>query len=240
MKGMTGLLIRILKFVLAIFVLPSAIAVAFWLGLVPARLLPFAPIDLARTDQWFVDVRLAALKASPQLCRDVLQPPLIIAEPAEDVPFRDGCGSINAVSVREMAGARLVADRISCPMAGALTMWLEHVVQPAALESFGAKVANVRHMGTYACRNIMGMKRLSSFRSQHASANAIDVSAFELTNGRSISVLKFWQTPGAESSFLHRIHEGACGYFRVALGPDFNDAHRDHFHLDRGAFKSCK
>lgn len=222
------------------FLLPSAVAVAFWLGLVPARLLPFAPIDLARTDQWFIDVRLAALKASPQLCRDVLKAPLIIAEPVGDVPFQDGCGSINSVSIRQIAGARLVADKLSCPMAGALTMWLEHVVQPAALEIFGAKVSSVHHMGTYACRNIMGSKRLSSFRSQHASANAIDVSAFELANGRSVSVLKFWRTPGAESSFLHRIHDGACGYFRVALGPDFNEAHRDHFHLDRGAFKSCK
>ena len=232
--------IRLFKLLLAVFFLPSAVALAFWLGLVPARLLPFAPIDLARTDQWFVDLRLAALKASPQLCRDVLKPPLIIAEPAGDVPFQDGCGSINSVSVHQIAGARLVADKLSCPMAGALTMWLEHVVQPAALDILGARVSSVHHMGTYACRNIMGSKRLSSFRSQHASANAIDVSAFELANGRSVSVLKFWRTPGAESSFLHRIHDGACGYFRVALGPDFNEAHRDHFHLDRGAFKSCK
>lgn len=36
----------------------------------------------------------------------------------------------------------------------------------------------------------------------------------------------------AESRFLHRLHSGACQIFGTVLGPEANDAHRDHFHLD--------
>lgn len=32
--------------------------------------------------------------------------------------------------------------------------------------------------------------------------------------------------------FLKRVHERACGLFGTVLGPDANEAHRDHFHFD--------
>ena len=38
--------------------------------------------------------------------------------------------------------------------------------------------------------------------------------------------------PPPEEQFLHRLHRGACGLFGTVLGPEANDAHRDHFHLD--------
>ena len=47
--------------------------------------------------------------------------------------------------------------------------------------------------------------------------------------------------PTPEREFLRRVHKDACGLFGTVLGPEANDAHRDHFHLDlaarrRGAF----
>ena len=36
----------------------------------------------------------------------------------------------------------------------------------------------------------------------------------------------------AESAFLKRLHSGACTVFGTVLGPEANEAHRDHFHLD--------
>jgi hypothetical protein len=44
-------------------------------------------------------------------------------------------------------------------------------------------------------------------------------------------------TKEALSAFLHQAHNGACGIFGTVLGPDTNDAHRDHFHLDMKARK---
>jgi hypothetical protein len=35
-----------------------------------------------------------------------------------------------------------------------------------------------------------------------------------------------------EATFLKRLHHGACGVFGTVLGPEANEAHRDHFHLD--------
>jgi hypothetical protein len=44
-----------------------------------------------------------------------------------------------------------------------------------------------------------------------------------------------------ETEFLRAVHKAACGDFRTVLGPEANNAHRDHFHLDlaprrRGAY----
>ena len=35
-----------------------------------------------------------------------------------------------------------------------------------------------------------------------------------------------------EAVFLKRLHTGSCGLFATVLGPEANEAHRDHFHLD--------
>jgi hypothetical protein len=38
--------------------------------------------------------------------------------------------------------------------------------------------------------------------------------------------------PSPELRFLKRIHQQACSQFTTVLGPDANQAHRNHFHLD--------
>jgi len=38
--------------------------------------------------------------------------------------------------------------------------------------------------------------------------------------------------PAPERQFLSRVHDGACGIFMTVLGPEANEAHRNHFHLD--------
>jgi hypothetical protein len=38
--------------------------------------------------------------------------------------------------------------------------------------------------------------------------------------------------PTTEGLFLRAIHDGACREFGTVLGPEANDPHRNHFHLD--------
>ena len=57
----------ILRALLAALLL-AAIFAAFWLGLVPQRFSPLAPISLDEPPSWFVDFRLAALRRDPELC----------------------------------------------------------------------------------------------------------------------------------------------------------------------------
>ncbi|MBO0765839.1 MAG: extensin family protein, partial [Hyphomicrobiaceae bacterium] len=104
---------------------------------------------------------------------------------------------------------------------------------------FGQRVTSVRSYGSYACRNIIGDPLWRYRRSEHAIANAADIAGFTLADGREISIRQHWKSEGAEGRFLHEAHARACSYFRAALGPDFNDAHHDHFHLDRGLFSRC-
>jgi hypothetical protein len=38
-----------------------------------------------------------------------------------------------------------------------------------------------------------------------------------------------------EAAFLRRVHRGACRVLRTVLGPEANESHRDHLHLDMKA-----
>ena len=49
-----------------------------------------------------------------------------------------------------------------------------------------------------------------------------------------------WAGESADGRFLRRVRAGACASFNAVLGPDYNAAHRDHFHLDMGLWKVCR
>ena len=228
-----------LRTLLGLLVLIATFA-AFWFGLVPQRYSPLAPISLAERPSWFVDFRLAALRRDPELCRTVLRAPHVAATPIPDNPIRNGCGWVNAVRLSAAGGAELGAEQLTCEVAAALALWVEYEVQPLAVAEFGSRVAALQDMGTYSCRNIVGNERWAQMRSQHALANAVDIGGFRLEDGRKISVAKDWKGKGPEARFLRAAHERACRYFRVAIGPDFNPAHWNHLHYDRGIFKTCE
>lgn len=229
----------ILRALLAALLL-AAIFAAFWLGLVPQRFSPFAPISLDEAPSWFVDFRLAALRRDPELCRAVLREPHIKATPIPDSGIKDGCGWVNAVRLNGVGGAEIRVEQLTCETAAALALWVEHEVQPLALSTFGARVTGLEDMGAYSCRNMIGNSKWTNLRSQHALANAIDISGFKLADGRVITVAKDYKGNGTEAAFLHAAHMRACKYFRVAIGPEFNAAHWNHLHLDRGVFERCK
>ena len=220
------------------------LAVGFFLvmrqGVLPPALSPLPALDLSVPNAWFVDWRIAELKRDRELCSRVLRGPVIAAAPVRDNPIKDGCGWENAVRISSAGGAALSVGTVSCEVAAGIAMWMAHDVQPLAQEMFGSRVTAVQQMGTFACRNIRGRKAWSDVRSEHATANALDIAAFTLANGRQISVLRHWSGSGAEARFLREVHARACRYFRVAIGPEFNALHRDHFHYDRGFLSRCK
>ena len=206
-------------------------------GLPFPRLWALRPLDLSAGDQWFIHRRLAAIRNDRDLCRIVLIAPHVVSSPVPDAVAGDGCGWRNSERITTIAGARMSVDKLTCELTAGLGLWMIHEVQPEAVRLFGHKVAEVHHVGGYSCRNIDGS---SGERSEHAAANALDITAFTLANGKRISVLRGWPQEGAEGSFLRHIHARACRYFPVALGPAYNAAHRDHFHYDRGTARKCK
>jgi hypothetical protein len=157
------------------------------------------------------------------------------------LPDRDigaACGLRNAVRV-EATSARIGEPfALTCRSAVPLALWEYHFVQPGALTHFGRKVAGLEHLGSYSCRNVYG--REDARRSRHATADALDVSGFVLDNGRRVRVARDWAGTGAEARFLREVHKGACKVFDGVLGPDYNEAHRDHLHLDTGSYRICR
>jgi hypothetical protein len=225
---------------LLVLILLVGVVGAFWFGLVPQSLSPFPAISLDARPTFFVEPRLSSLRLDRALCQAVLKQPHIDATPIPDNPIKNGCGWINAVRFNTTGGAKIGVPNLTCEMAAALTLWVEYEVQPLAREMFGQEVTSLGDFGTYDCRNIVGNPFWKDMRSQHAFANAIDISGFNFADGRRITVLKDWKGKGREAEFLHEAKRRSCRYFRVSLGPDFNAAHSNHFHLDRGMLWTCR
>ncbi|WP_116091139.1 extensin family protein [Sphingomonas crusticola] len=142
-----------------------------------------------------------------------------------------------AAGGRRTARYAPAAPPLACPLAAALAVWEREVVQPAAEQRLGARVATIDHYGSYACRRIYG--RETGDWSEHSRARALDVAGFVLSDGRRITVARDWNRAGATGQFLHDVRDGACRLFATTLSPDYNAAHRDHLHLDearRGGF----
>lgn len=200
---------------------------------------PFAPLELEHPVGLATGLKLSWLKEDAASCQATLRRSDMAFSPIEDRRVGDFCGFTNAVAIEAStipyAGPAL---RASCPLAAALYVWEREVVAPAAERHLGGRVVAVEHVGTYACRRVNG--RASGRPSQHATANAIDVSAFRLVDGREVSVLRGWDGDPAERAFLRAVRSGGCKVFRAVLGPDYNALHRDHFHLDMGPYKVCR
>ncbi len=231
---------RIFSKILLLLIVFVAVAGGYWFGLIPQSLSPFPRISLDERPSLFVDPRLSALRFDAELCRAVLKEPHIDATPIPDRLSDNNCGWVNAVRFTHTGSAKIGVNPLTCEMAAALTLWVEHEVQPLAREMYGQEVVRLGDMGTYDCRNIVGNPFWKGVRSQHAAANAIDISGFTFADGRSISLLRDWKGKGRDSDFLREVHRRACRYFRVALGPDFNPAHANHFHFDRGLMWTCR
>ncbi len=205
---------------------------------VPPDWNPWAPLEIAAQPNWLTRHKLARLSDDPAMCNAVLSASTLAHVSVPDNDAGEGCGWQAAVRVSD---ARFgPAFTLSCPATVSLAMWDHHAVQPAARAHFGQGVARVEHLGSYACRNVRGAGGEGQRRSQHARANALDVAGFRLADGRRVRVLADWDGQGAEAAFLREVHGGACRFFQASLGPGYNAAHRDHFHLDRGAFRLCR
>lgn len=219
----------------------GVIAIVFRQGLLPAHLTPLPRLDLAHPMPLIVDWQIAELRYDRRLCREMIATPGIIkARQIPDKVRKNGCGWVNAVKMSAAGGASIGVSRVSCQAAAAVALWVQYVVQPEAERIFGKRVAGISNIGTYSCRNIIGNSFWQDRRSEHATANAIDIAGFRLVGGDTISVLKHWRAGGKKAEFLRAVHSGACSYFRVALSPNFNAAHKDHFHFDRGSLWTCR
>lgn len=228
----------------------ALVAFVVMLGLGYARRhpqdVPWTALDLTEPVGLFTGRKLAALTGDAPLCEALLRRAGVRFTPL--APVRAGhCGYDDGVRFAG-GGSRRIAFApagvgTSCAVAAGLALWEWHVVQPAAERHFGSAVVRIDHLGSYNCRRLYG--RAAGAFSEHSTADAIDVAGFRLADGTRIGVARDWRGRGPKAGFLREVRDGACGLFSTVLSPDYNAAHRDHFHLDqakRGAvgWRGCR
>jgi len=206
----------------------------------------------------WTDAEVAAAKAK---CAEALSSVKLNYEPLAPIK-QGLCGAPAPILVKSLGSDPKVEldppAMMTCKLARALNTWLDKTVQPKAEAVFGSPVAKLHNVSSYACRN--RYHDAYQLLSEHALANAIDIPEFVLVSGERITVLDNWPkhpfTPplplpnpvrvaavGAsvpmisaisadKSKFLKQVHDDACQTFGTVLGPDTNEAHKNHFHFD--------
>ena len=212
------------------------VATAFWSGAVasPPDSDPWAPLDVQAEPTFVTWLKRRRLREQPPACFAALDTAGLRYDRVPDQ--RGSCPLVNAV---RLSGPGYSSGFVAtCPLAVALALFERHALRLAAQRWFDRGVRRIEHVGTYACRNVYGREK--GRRSEHASANAIDITGFVLSDGRPVSVQRDWGGDSPRARFLRDVRDGACRFFDVVLSPGYNAAHRDHLHFDMGPFRACR
>ncbi len=173
------------------------------------------------------------VQAAPQptACRRALTEDIAVAPSIADIHGPGGCGGEDLVRLEAIVlpDRRRVtvtpAATLRCPMATAIADWVRTDIAPLAKE-LGSRLAGLDDLDSYDCRTFNGVK--GAPLSDHGRANALDVSAFRLADGRQIELTDRNEPRGLREDMLH----SACTRFMTVLGPDSDWHHENHIHLD--------
>ena len=141
----------------------------------------------------------------------------------------DECGAPDAVLLQSV----ILPDQtkvvvappatLRCTMAEEVARWLREDVAPAALK-LGAPLRGLDEAGSYDCR---GFNRVvGAPLSQHGRANALDVRALRLADGRVIVLTDV----GIAKTWREGLRTSACARFTTVLGPGSDSYHEEHIH----------
>ena len=146
-----------------------------------------------------------------------------------------GCGVDAPVRLGSAAGVALEPPAVvACETGRAMIAWLKGAAIPVFADK-GADLQALVVADAYSCRN---RNRASKGKlSEHALGHAIDIGAFRLRDGRTVTVREGWSSPPWGAT-LRRLRDAGCGPFGTVLGPGSNPLHADHLHFDVEARRS--
>jgi hypothetical protein len=172
-----------------------------------------------------------AVPPPPSACRLALTEEVAIAPSIPDIHGVGGCGGEDLVRLEAvvLADKRLVSVKpaaiLRCTMATAIADWIRTDIAPLAL-GLGSVISGLDNFDSFECR---GRNRVVGAQlSEHGRANALDLRAFKLASGQSISLTDRGVSRELRESVLH----SACARFSTVLGPGSDWYHEDHIHLD--------
>ena len=224
------------KTLLIVFILVAVATVGYrWL---PSHYNPFTPLSLDDPPGLITQYKLRRL--TPEACASLLsqanQKALIRTQPVAD--SAGACPLHNVVRVRDFGPVSLNSSFLaSCPLALSSALFVSQQARPLTRTWTGSELVRIEHLGSYACRNIY--HRPDARRSEHATAEALDISAFRLANGERGTILHGWRSTKTQP-WLQALLTASCGYYGNGLGPEYNAAHANHFHLGMRAFGLCR
>ncbi len=219
------------------------LAVAFFVALhqswirIPANVAPWGEAALDRPPGWLARIQINSLAADPAACIAALDRSQLRYRRTPGRAITQGCGLEAAVRPLRSHISYNGPFDLTCGMMAAL-YWYEAELQRLARAHLGTSIARIDQLGTYACRNVNNAR--TGRRSQHATANAIDIAGFRFADGRTAFLLQDWGKDTPEGRFLAEARDAACRFFNVVLSPDYNALHANHFHLDLGGFRMCR
>ncbi len=149
--------------------------------------MPWTPLSLAAPIGPFTTRKIDALADDTPQCHRLLEEAAIDYSPLPPVDAGPQCGYDNAVTLTQdqpQAIAYSPAAKTSCPVAVSLVLWEKQIVNAAAARHLGTTVEEIVTYGSYTCRRIGGGQ--TGNYSEHATANAIDIAAFRLADGRTV------------------------------------------------------
>jgi hypothetical protein len=150
-----------------------------------APVLPGDEPTVPWTDREIADAKAECAKALSGVALDYQPLP----------PIKEGiCGAPAPILVRSIGSDPKVAidppATMTCSLARGLSLWLSKTVQPDAEALLSTQVVKLRNASSYVCRNRYG--GAATPLSEHALANALDVSDFVFASGEHITVLDSW------------------------------------------------
>jgi hypothetical protein len=203
----------------------------------PPNSLPWRPLELDAPPHWLAHWQMHRLKSDGALCHAALRRSRLQFTPQADRRVDGDCSFINAVRSDVSPIAWNIRPNATCVLTAAL-YWYQGRLQEIARREMKSPLIRIDHVGIFACRNVNN--EAGGSRSQHASANAIDITAFHFADGRTVTVTRDYGKPNEAGRFLAAAHDAACGIFNGVLGPDYNRLHATHFHFDMGPYWICR
>jgi hypothetical protein len=169
---------------------------------------------------------------------------LATVQPLAPIVGPGACGGDDLVKLESVTlpdSARVAITppaTLRCAFAAAIVEWLRNDLAPAAARRLGSPPRGVESYESYSCR---GRNRVAGAKlSEHGRANALDVRAIRLADGRVVALADF----AVAADFRARARESACARFSTVLGPGSDGAHESHIHLDlaerRAGYRMCQ
>lgn len=179
----------------------------------------------------------------PSACRLALTDAIAIAPTLPPISGPGECGGddlvrLEAVVMPDKSRVPLKpAATLRCTMATAVAEWVRGDVAAIAT-GLGTAVSELDNFDSYNCR---GRNRVFGAKmSEHGRANALDLRAIKLANGKSIALTER-ETPREQRE---KVLGSVCGRFSTVLGPGSDGYHEDHIHLDlaerRSGYRICQ